>query len=101
MKNLKKINIKNKYRLLTVLSLILILVTVNIAYFITYGDRILEFTDDPDYISSQVLGNKVYVNELESDYNYYMGLNYTTNDGQIPTKINKNIYSEKVYKFAT
>ena len=94
MKNLKKINIKNKYRLLTVLSLILILVTVNIAYFITYGDRILEFTDDPDYISSQVLGNKVYVNELESDYNYYMGLNYTTNDGQIPTKINKNIYSD-------
>lgn len=59
MKKLKKINIKNKYRLLTVLSLILILVTVNIAYFITYGDRILEFTDDPDYISSQVLGNKV------------------------------------------
>ena len=46
MKKLKKINIKNKYRLLTVLSLILILVTVNIAYFITYGDRILEFTDE-------------------------------------------------------
>lgn len=94
MKNLKKINIKNKYRLLTVLSLILILVTVNIAYFITYGDRILEFTDDPDYISSQVLGNKVYVNDLEADYDYYMGLNYTDNSGTYPSETNKNIYND-------
>lgn len=94
MKNLKKINNKNKYRLLTVLSLILILVTVNIAYFITYGDRILEFTDDPDYISSQVLGNKVYVNDLEADYDYYMGLNYTDNSGTYPSETNKNIYND-------
>lgn len=84
---------KNKYRFISLVSLVIILITINIAYFITFGDRILEFNDDPDYVSSQVLGNKVYVNDLEADYDYYMGLNYTDNSGSYPTAENKNIYN--------
>ena len=84
----------NKYRLLTLLVITLILIAGNIAYTITFGEHTIDYETDPDYITSRVFENKVYVNELESDYNYYMGLNYTTNDGKIPTKINKNIYSD-------
>lgn len=84
----------NKYRLLTLLVITLILIAGNIAYTITFGEHTIDYETDPDYITSRVFENKVYINELESDYNYYMGLNYTTNDGQIPTKINKNIYSD-------
>ena len=94
MKRIKR-KIKNKYRLISLISLVIILITINIAYFITFGDRILEFNDDPDYVSSQVLGNKVYVNDLEADYDYYMGLNYTDNSGSYPTAENKNIYNGK------
>lgn len=42
---------------------------------------------------SGVVGNTVYVNDLDSDYNYYMGKNYTTSDGTLPTQENKNIYN--------
>ena len=61
MKKLKNKKV-NKYRLLSVLFLLLILIGGNIAYTITYGERTIDYTDDPDYISSQVLENKVYVN---------------------------------------
>lgn len=89
-----KYRIKNKYRLLSILSLILILILGNTAYFITYGDHLLEFSNDPDYKESGISGNIVYVNDLESDYYYYMGLNYTESNGTIPTKDNKNIYND-------
>lgn len=45
----------------------------------------------------------VYINDLTSDYNYYMGLNYTdfSNTGTLPTGENKNTYNDsnlvKVY----
>ena len=41
-------------------------------------------------------GTSVYVNDLVSDYNYYMGLNYTQiqdANGAIPNGTNQNIYS--------
>ena len=43
--------------------------------------------------NSGVEGNTVYVNDLESSWNYYMGLNYTDSDGTLPTSENKNIYN--------
>lgn len=44
---------------------------------------------------SGIVDNIVYVNDLESDYNYYMGLNYTTNSSStLPTMNNKNIYND-------
>ena len=44
----------------------------------------------------------VYVNDLDADYYYYMGLNYTnSNNGSMPSGANQNIYSDanlaKVY----
>ena len=37
----------------------------------------------------------LYVNDLESDYNYYMGLNYTqTSDGKVPNGNNYGYYSD-------
>lgn len=89
-----KYKIKNKYRLLSILSLILILILGNTAYFITYGDHLLEFINDSDYKESGIYGNTVYVNDLENDYYYYTGLNYTENDGTLPTTENKNIYND-------
>ncbi len=42
---------------------------------------------------SGISGSYVYVNDLVSDHNYYMGLNYTHSpSGSIPTTVNKNIY---------
>ena len=39
--------------------------------------------------------NTIYINDLESDYNYYMGLNYTyTTDGKVPNGNNYNHYSD-------
>ncbi len=43
---------------------------------------------------SGVDGTTVYVNDLEADYNYYMGLNYTTStNGNVPTQVSKNLYN--------
>ena len=39
-------------------------------------------------------GTSIYVNDLDKDYNYYMGLNYaSSSDGSLPTRDNKNLYS--------
>lgn len=51
---------------------------------------------------SGIVGDTVYVNDLESDYNYYMGLNYTwSGNGILPSGNNQNIYNDsnlaKVY----
>lgn len=47
-------------------------------------------------------GDTVYINDLDSDYNYYMGLNYTeSSTGTLPTGNNQNLYNDnslvKVY----
>lgn len=53
--------------------------------------------------NSGISDDTVYINELDSDYKYYMGLNYTysENDGYLPDGSNQKIYSDsnlvKVY----
>lgn len=43
---------------------------------------------------SGIFDNYVYVNDLDADYNYYIGKNYSdSSDGKIPTTENKNIYN--------
>lgn len=45
---------------------------------------------------SGISGSTIYINDFIADYDYYMGLNYTTsNNRNIPTRLTKNIYSEK------
>ena len=51
---------------------------------------------------SEITDTTVYINDLESDYNYYRGLNYTqSQSGTLPTGNNQNIYNDgnlvKVY----
>ena len=86
--------LKNKLRFFTLLFFFGILLLLNFTYFRTYSDRIIDFAQDPDYVESGIVGSTVYVNDLDSDYYYYLGLNYTSNDGTIPTKENKNIYND-------
>lgn len=53
---------------------------------------------------SGIENNIVYVNDFLADYDYYMGLNYTSSSNQtIPTRTSKEIYSENnlVYVAAT
>ena len=52
----------------------------------------------PSYVftlhSSGIVGNTLYVNDLESDYNYYQGLNFVqSSNGAIPSGVNQNIYN--------
>lgn len=87
-------NPKLKVRLLVILSITFILIFGTSTYLLTYSDLILDFGDDPDFLESGVVGNKVYVNDLEDDYNYYQGQNYIDSDGTLPTTDNKNIYND-------
>ena len=89
-----KNNTKFKVRLLVGTSSLLLLIIGITTYFTTYSDLILEFSEDPDYIESSIKNNKVIVNDLENDYNYYQGQNYLDNDGTLPTTDNKNIYND-------
>ncbi len=43
-----------------------------------------------------ISGDTLYINDLESDYNYYIGKNYTnSSDGTLPSGDNQNLYNEK------
>ena len=91
---MKKKTTKQKIRILVITFSLFLFALGLTTYFITYGDLIGQFDDDEDYIKSQIKDNKVIVNELESDYYYYKSLNYTDNNGTIPTTENKNIYND-------
>ena len=46
--------------------------------------------------ASGIDGDTVYVNNYQSDYNYYMGLNYTkSTNGSLPSAVNKEIYTDE------
>ena len=78
-------------KLIVILSALILLFLGVITYIKTYGDITASF-DTESGISNDV----VYVNDSKSDYNYYMGLNYTySSDGKIPTTANKNIYNDQ------
>lgn len=51
---------------------------------------------------SGIDNNTLYINDFESDYNYFMGLNYTySSDGKIPTTVNKEKYSDSNLVYVT
>ena len=83
-----------KLRILYSFLFIFIVIIGLITCFNTYSEPTIAFKDDDDYIKSQILENVVYVNDLETDLNYYKGQNYTYNDGTLPTVADKNIYNE-------
>ena len=61
------------------------------------GTSEITTSEEPTSISSHETGVSdgiVYVNDFIADYDYYIGLNYTTSTNRtIPTRTNKNIYS--------
>ena len=49
----------------------------------------------PSAHASGIEGRTIYINDYDSDANYYEGLNYTySSDGRIPTTSKKNIYND-------
>lgn len=64
-------------------------------HFVTYSDSVNKVNGE-DVLSgrSGINDNQVIVDDEEKDYYYYMGLNYTANDGTLPSSINKNIYGD-------
>lgn len=62
-----------------------------------YEDEIntIDVSDSITLHDSGIENDIVYVNDLDADYNYYMGLNYTySSDNKLPTTNNKKIYSD-------
>lgn len=99
MKKIKKIfkSLKEKiinHKLLFALICFLLIVSGIAAYFITYGEFVSKFNGYGNNNTS-ITSTTVIIDDLKSDYDYYMGLNYTTptTTGQVPTTENKNIYS--------
>lgn len=45
--------------------------------------------------NSGIVGNTLYINDLEADWNYYSGLNYTmSTNGSLPSGVDQNIYNK-------
>ena len=77
-------------RFTTVLLLFFVLVYNLTTYFYTFS----EYVSRVDATNTGINSNVVTINDLEADYNYYMGLNYVSSDGTLPTLENKNLYNE-------
>lgn len=84
----KKI-LKNKELSLLILFATIIPIT-SIA--LTYGA--FKTSRKVETLSKGIVGDTVYIDDSDSDYYYYTGQNYTSNNGTIPTAIDKNIYND-------
>ncbi len=60
-------------------------------FIVTYS----EYVSRTQRVASGISGNIVYVNDMEADWYYYLGQNYTySSDGRLPTTANKNLYNK-------
>ncbi len=59
----------------------------------TYLRTFSEYVSNPNNLHG-VNGTNVYVNDADEDWYFYMGRNYTSNNGTLPTQTNKNLYNE-------
>jgi len=83
-------NSKIRYRFTIVICLFFVLAYNLSTYFFTFSEYVSKISTT----ETGVVENVITINDLEDDYNYYMGLNYTDSDGSLPTLDNKNIYNE-------
>ncbi|MBE6149095.1 MAG: S-layer family protein [Firmicutes bacterium] len=81
---------KIRKRFITVILLFFVLSYNITTYFHTFSEYVSKIETN----NTGIVNNVVMINELENDYNYYMGLNYVSSDGTLPTLTNKNIYNE-------
>lgn len=91
-------NFKNvpRFRFIILIVCLLVLGANLSAYFSTYGEFVSRFEDagHGDGITG-VTNDAVILDDLRSDWNYYMGLNYTnSDDGTLPTGANQEIYNQ-------
>jgi len=80
-----------KKRLITIILLFFVLVYNITTYTITFSEYVSKISTTQTGINNNI----VTINDIENDYNYYMGLNYVSSDGTLPTIENKNIYNKK------
>ncbi len=92
-----RLKLKNKFRkisrkrIITFLAIFVILSISVISVYRLYAT----FVDADDYNSSTVGDTTVYVNQLDQDKYYYLGLNYThISNTSLPTGTNQGLYSE-------
>lgn len=87
---------KYKNNKIFICIILLCAITISIAtYTLTYSEYTTTTTLTDDDNASGVFDNVVIVDDLASDYNYYMGLNYTnSSDGSLPSMVNQNIYND-------
>mgnify|MGYP005755535525 CR=1 FL=1 len=89
-KNIKKILKNKKLSFLVLLAVIIPLTSIAL----TYG--IVKTAKDVTTITKGVAGDTVYIDDLNSDYYYYTGQNYTqSTNGTLPTLTNKNYYNDQ------
>ena len=86
---IKKISTRKKLRILSIFLIFGILSFCVTAYLRTYS----EYVSNPNNLHG-VNGDYVYVNDADADWYFYMGRNWTSNSGQLPTYTNKNLYNE-------
>lgn len=94
---MKKKYKKNKFsfRLSIVCCFLVCLLFCVSTYFITYSEFVSRFAEtNSDNSITSIKDNAVVIDDLEKDYYYYTGQNYTDSDGTLPTSVNKNIYSD-------
>lgn len=92
-----KVRIKNKLkritkkRLVTLMAIFVILGISLVSIYRLYA----AFVNSSDYTESSLGDTTVYVNSLDQDKNYYLGLNYTNiTSTSLPTGVNQNLYNE-------
>lgn len=90
----KRIN-QTKSKILIASFLFLIIVTFITTYTLTYSEYTTATTLSEVENASGVFDNIVVVDDFSSDYNYYMGLNYTnSSDGTLPSGVDQNLYND-------
>ncbi len=86
---IKKLSIHKKLRILSIFLIFAVLSFCVTAYLKTYS----EYVSNPNNLNG-VNGEYVYINDADADWYFYMGRNYTSNNGQLPTFADKNLYNE-------
>ena len=94
---LKRILHRYKYRFTLLVFTFCVFSFVLTVFLRTYS----EFVTKPGLLHG-VIGQTVYVNDQRADYDYYMGLNYTSsNNGTLPGLTNQNLYNDNNLVYTT
>lgn len=95
MKEEKKLKLDLLRRILLLLIVFGCLFFFGTTYFTTYSEFVSKFDEiSNDTTLTGIQDNVVILDDLERDYYYYMGQNYTDSDGTLPTTVDKKLYGD-------